>query len=189
MSNGIFEFVLAAIKDPRSVSTPFPTLKFLAQSLIKHSTLTENQNVLELGCGSGAITKHILECGPHKSYMGVELSGDLINYLQKTYPTSTFIKASADNLDGYLEDESIDIIISSLPWTMFSEAVQEAIIKEIIRVLKPGGHFVTFLCLHALPLSSASRAQRLFKTHFSSFEFCESISRNIPPANVYKAVK
>ena len=189
MSNGIFQFVLAAIKDPRSVSTPFPTLKFLAQSLIKHSTLSQEHKVLELGCGSGAITKHILESGPHASYLGVEISSDLISYLQKAYPDNTFIKASADNLEGYVEDESIDVIISSLPWTMFSEAVQEAIIKEITRVLKPGGSFVTFLCLHALPLPSASRAQKLFKKHFSSFEYCESISRNIPPANVYKAVK
>ena len=181
MSNGFLEFIMAAVKNPRSVSTPFPTLKFLAQALIKHSKLSSEHSVLELGCGTGAITKHILESGPLKSYMGVEISSDMISYLQNTFPDNTFIKASADNLEGYVADDSIDIVISSLPWTMFSEPVQEAIIKEIIRVLKPGGHFATFICLHALPLPSATRVQKLYTQHFSQFDYGETISRNLLP--------
>ena len=121
--------------------------------------------------------------------MGVELNSDLVQFLQQTYPDAPFIKASADNLENYVEDESVDIVISSLPWTMFSGAVQEAIIKEIMRVLKPGGHFTTFLCLHALAYPSAPRAKKYFKEHFSQFELSETISRNIPPANVYHAIK
>jgi phospholipid N-methyltransferase len=189
MSNGLFEFIRAAVKDPRKVSTPFPTLKFLAQALIKHSTLSQDHNIVELGCGTGAITKHILDAGPYDSYVGVEISSSMIDFLQRSYPDNTFIKASADNLDGYIESNSVDVVISSLPWTMFSGVVQEAIIEEIMRILKPGGHFVTFICLHALPLPGAARAQKLFKSHFSQFEYCESITRNLPPANIYRGIK
>ena len=77
--SGFKEFVKAALRDPKNVSTIFPSLKFLAQSLIKHAGMAEGHHVLELGCGSGAITRHILsQRSELASYVGVEIDEDLV---------------------------------------------------------------------------------------------------------------
>lgn len=189
MNNGILEFIKAAVKDPRAVSTVFPTMRFLAQALVDNSGLNSNQKVVELGCGTGAITKHILNsCNP-ESYTGFELSTDLVSYLNMKYPESKFYAQSASDLSGYIPDASVDVVIASLPWTIFPKSLQEEIAKEILRILKPGGKLTTFLCIHALAYPGAKRVQKLFRKHFSEFEYCESISRNIPPANVYLGIK
>lgn len=189
-TSGFKEFVKAALKDPKSVSTIFPTMRFLAQSLIHHSGMGPGHHVLELGSGSGAITRFILEDREQLgSYTGVEIDNNLIQFLQKQYPGERFLAASADDLSAHIPSGSIDVVISSLPWTMFPKELQEAIVQEILRVLKPGGRFTTFLCLHALTYPSAPRAKKYFAKYFTGFEKKETITRNIPPANVYLGSK
>lgn len=189
-SNGFKEFIKAAFRDPKNVSTIFPSLRFLARSLIKHSDMAPGHHVLELGSGSGAITRHIMkERASLASYTGVELDKDLVQYLQHTFPGERFLNISADNLKGAIPDNSIDTVICSLPWTLFAGELQESITQEIIRVLKPGGKFTTFLCLHSLTYPGAPRAKKIFKQHFAGFEKRETIAANIPPANVYMGLK
>ncbi len=176
----------AALRDPKNVSTIFPSLKYLALSLIEQSGMKEGHNVLELGCGSGAITKHILaKQDSLAAYVGVEIDKQLVQFLRTSYPGTQFLDASADDLKASVADASIDTVICSLPWTLFPQELQESIIKEILRVLKPGGQFTTFLCLHSLTYPGAPRIKKLFSQHFSKFEKRVTITRNIPPANVY----
>lgn len=189
-TNGFKEFLKAAFRDPKNVSTIFPSLKYLAQSLVRHADIKPGQHVLELGCGSGAITRYILA---HRdkmaSYTGVEIDSDLVGFLDRTYPNENFLVASAADLSSSIADESMDAVICSLPWTLFPRELQEAITQEIMRVLKPGGKFTTFLCIHSLTYPGAPRAKRIFKEHFAGFTKMEAIARNIPPANVYLGVK
>lgn len=189
-ANGFKEFVKAALRDPKNVSTIFPSLKFLAQALIRHADMAPGQDVLELGCGSGAITRHILnQRSQLASYTGVELDTSLVDFLRLSFPEELFLNISADDLSGHIKDESMDRVICSLPWTLFPSQLQESIVKEMFRVLRPGGKFTTFLCIHSLAYPGAPRARRIFKQHFTGFEKRETIARNIPPANVYLGTK
>lgn len=188
--DGFKVFLKAAFKDPMNVSTIFPSLKPLGQSLIKHSGMKKGHRVLELGCGSGAVTRCIMERRKDlKSYVGVEIDKNLVNFLKSQYPKETFINASARDLKNLIKDESIDSLICTLPWTLLPKDLQENILKEILRVLKPGMKFSTFLCLHALAYPGAQRVKKLFKKYPSEFKKKETITLNIPPANVYTGVK
>ncbi len=185
-SNGFKEFLKAALRDPKKVSTIFPTLRFLAQSLIENAEMKTGDHVLELGCGTGAITREILDHNSQPgSYLGVEIDGELVKYLQQNFNDQKFIQASADDLKDSITDGSIDVVICSIPWTMLPQETQEAITQEILRVLKPGGRFTTFICVHALSYPGATRVKKIFKSHFTSFKKKDTIARNIPPANVY----
>ena len=178
------------MKDPMNVSTIFPSMRSLARSLIEHSGMQAEHHVLELGCGSGAVTRYILKHRNElQSYTGVEVDKSLADFLKAQYPREQFLNLSAHNLKEFIEDGSIDSVISTLPWTLFKKKLQENILQEIIRVLKPGGKFTTFLCLHALAYPGASRAKKLFHQYFSEFRKMETITRNIPPANVYMGLK
>ena len=123
------------------------------------------------------------------SYTGVEINKKLVHFLKSRYPNEIFINQSAQSLKGIIKDESIDSVICTLPWTLFPMELQEDILNEIIRVLKPGMGFSTFLCLHALAYPGASRIKKLFKREFSEFKKKETITVNIPPANVYQGIK
>ena len=113
--------------------------------------LQPDECAVEVGCGSGAITRHIMtDRASLASYTGVEIDADLVEYLKRTFPKGKFIATSADDLTAHIPDGSIDTVICSLPWTLFAGDLQESITREIIRVLKPGGKFTTFLCLHSL---------------------------------------
>lgn len=183
---GFAEFVKAAIRNPKNVSTIFPSLKYLAQDLIVRAEIQEGDTVVELGCGSGAITRHLLSGQyPLGSYLGIEIDTELVTYLKQSFPEHKFVCASADNIKEHIADNSVDVVISSLPWTLFPPALQEAITNEIYRILKPGGRFSTFLCLHSLTYPGAARAKKLFKIKFNNFQKKNCIARNIPPANVY----
>lgn len=187
-ASGFKEFVKAALKDPINVSTIFPTMKFLGRAMITHSGMKPNHKVLELGCGTGAITQHILN-EKYNSYVGVEIDENLVSYLKKKFPGVDFLCASADDLKAQIPDESIDTVICSLPWTLFNKELQESIVQEIVRVLKPGGQFTTFLCVHALTYPGAPRAKKFFREYFTGFEKKQTITRNLPPANVYTGAK
>lgn len=191
LNNASFrELFKAALKDPMNVSTIFPSMQFLANALIHHSGMAPGHKVLELGCGSGAVTQHILKRREQlASYTGVELDQGLVEFLRNQYPNTTFLNESAADLSQHFADNSVDTIVSTLPWTLFSSELQEQTLKEIIRILKPGGKFTTFLCLHSLTYPGAPRAKSYFKRHFSSFEKKQTIALNIPPANVYMGCK
>lgn len=124
-----------------------------------------------------------------EEYTGVEIDKDLVEYLRHTFPGERFLDISADHLHDHIPDASMDSVICSLPWTLFAGDLQEAITKEIYRVLKPGGRFTTFLCIHSLTYPGAPRAKKIFSHNFANFEKKESIARNIPPANVYLGIK
>lgn len=156
--------------------------------MITHSGMKPNHKVLELGCGTGAITQHILN-EKYNSYVGVEIDENLVSYLKKKFPGVDFLCASADDLKAQIPDESIDTVICSLPWTLFNKELQESIVQEIVRVLKPGGQFTTFLCVHALTYPGAPRAKKFFREYFTGFEKKQTITRNLPPANVYTGAK
>ena len=187
---GFKVFFKAALKDPMNVSTIFPSMKPLGQSLIKYSGMKPGHKVLELGCGSGAVTRCIMKHRKKlKSYVGVEIDKNLVKFLKSQYPKEIFLNTSAQDLGKNIKSESIDSVICTLPWTLFSRDLQENILKEILRVLKPNMKFSTFLCVHALAYPGAPRVKKLFKKHFSEFKKAETITLNIPPANVYMGVK
>lgn len=185
---GFRQFLWAAIKNPKSVSTLFPTMSYLSQALVSEAEITSETTVLELGSGSGAITSHILNKKP-KHLIGIELDASLVAFLKKHFSPGEFHQASASDLSQCVEDQSVDVVISSLPWTLFNQKTQEAITKEILRVLRPGGRFVSFICLHSLAYPGANRAKRLFAVEFHQFDKKQRVLRNMPPAQIYVATK
>ncbi len=55
----------------------------------------------------------------------------------------------------------------------------------IMRVLRPGGVFVTFAYLQGLMLPAAGMLRRRLKSEFSRVETTKIVWRNVPPAFAY----
>lgn len=89
--------------------------------------------VLDLGCGPGEYTSKMAKYA--KKVFGVDSAERMIEYAKKNYPEINFIKSNAESTP--IEDKSVDVVFS---FGLFEYVEsKEKLMKEISRVLKPGG--------------------------------------------------
>jgi len=183
------EFFKAALRNPLEVSTIFPTSKYLAETLLSNGDFLHAQHVIELGAGTGAITKHLQKKISAFSYLGIELDHQMIQYLRRNFPSLRFEAGLAENMSNWAEPATVDLIVSSLPWTVFSDETQEKTIAAILSTLRPGGVFLTYICANALLYPQAKSFVNRLKNGFATVERRPLEWLNIPPAFVYKSSK
>ena len=84
---------------------------------------------------------------------------------------------------------SIDVIISGLPWASFPTELQNEVLGTIFNSLAPGGVFTTFAYLQGFLMKGAHRFRALLKDKFDQVETSKTVWRNFPPAFVYRCRK
>jgi len=111
------------------------TLTKIKQQIADH-THPGNQ-VLDLGCGTGTLAKMCIERGAHVT--GVGVNSGMLAVAKRNSPTANYLNISLSNLDEHLEDESFDIILSTLAFSELTRAERVHVMKQIKRILKNDG--------------------------------------------------
>ena len=144
----------------------------------------------ELGPGSGAITREILQAKPDGAkFFAVELDPKMCALLERRFPGLQVFNASAAELSRLRSETGapeLDAVISGLPWAFFPEEVQRSILGAVLRNLNGGGYFTTFAYLHGLVIPSGVRFRRMLEEHFCEVTLSRIVWRNIPPAVIYR---
>jgi len=98
---------------------------------------------LDVGCGTGSLTKLILETSLPKEIVGIDFSSEFISYAQHviTNPNVRFQVGLAQELE--LETNSVDAVVSGIMLNFVPEP--ETAIAEMLRVTKPGGNIGIYL--------------------------------------------
>jgi ubiquinone/menaquinone biosynthesis C-methylase UbiE len=127
-------------------------------------------NLLEIGCGVGrgldVLAQHCMQ------YTGIDKNTALLETLRKAYPNLNFIEGHIPPLHG-LADNSFNTVVSF----QVIEHIQDddLFIKEIYRVLKPGGKLILTTPNRKLSLTrnpwhireyTATSLQQLISKHF-----------------------
>ena len=96
--------------------------------------------VLDVGCGTGYFTRLLAEAvAPGGTALGIDPSPEVIARARRStrLPDCTFSKGIAEALDA--EDQSYDVVVCSLMIHHLPETLRPQAIREMHRVLRPGG--------------------------------------------------
>lgn len=108
--------------------------------MTNHGHAFTDKDVLDLGCGSGILTKKIKNLGA-RSVTGLDLSDELIQIAKKENPDLNFKQGSV--LQTPFADSSFDQIVSALVMHYISDV--GVFFRECFRLLNPRGQmFFTF---------------------------------------------
>lgn len=179
------QFLKAAIKEPFQISTLFQTAPATVNRLLSPLKADHHCSVLELGVGAGAVTKRAHKVMKSKDqYLGFEINSDLFNYVSGEYKDFQFVCASAESISDYTKNRKFDLIVSTLPWSLFDDYMRKNILNEISKHLEKGGYFKTYMVCNAILTPSGRRFRQQLEERF------EVTSRwvflNAPPAKVFE---
>lgn len=176
----------AAARRPMQVATIFPTSRALAERLLATIDFSRVGRLVELGPGTGAITRVLLERLPPERYLGVEIDPGLVLHLREHHPDASFIEGSALELGRLVEPRSVDVVVSSLPWSVLPRGEQQRGLAGVREALRPGGAFLTYVCLNAMAYPSTHTLLALLKERFARVTREGLEWRNVPPAIVLR---
>lgn len=182
------EFLQAFIKNPLKVGAITPSSPELAREMLKGIEPDENNIVLELGVGTGAITKFIEEIVPdEKSYLGVEIDRKLVNSLNVKFPDMKILRGNACELEKLHKKSNlgkVSYIISCLPFVSIPNEVGEKILSEIEKFMQRGCMFRTFQYAHGFYMPSAIKLREFMRRRYGKSHKSPLIVKNVPPAYV-----
>jgi phosphatidylethanolamine/phosphatidyl-N-methylethanolamine N-methyltransferase len=183
-------FLKAFLRKPITVGAPCPSSPALARAMLHDCDLKNAQTVVELGPGTGAFTRLILDrIGSRTLFLALELDAACVKRLREELDGLEVHLDSAEHLENYLRQHGgrhADYIISGLPWSNMRRQIQDRILEVVVNSLAPKGVFTTFAYVHAAWLPTALRFRKRLKEHFSSVKTSRIVWRNLPPAYVYR---
>lgn len=175
------KFFKGWIDRPRAVGSIVPTSSFTARRMASVIDIRSGRPVLELGPGTGVITKAILTTGiaPEKLTC-VEFSPEFVGHLRANYPGVNIIQGDAFNLDETLSDKRdtiFDSIISGVPLLNFPVHQRVAYVEDLLGRLPAGRPVVQLTYGPKSPVPPG-----LGNYTVEHFDF---ILRNIPPTQLW----
>jgi phospholipid N-methyltransferase len=164
-----------------SIASFVPSSRFLARSTCKGIDFDRARCIVELGAGTGPITKELVaRVRPHTRLMVVELDPDFCKRLRSKFPGADIVEGDACQLDKLLADRGIrqvDHVVSGLPLPSFPPRLRDGVLGSASRCLAPNG---TFRQLSVMPWVYRG----LYRGYFEDVRF-KLVPLNFPPAGVY----
>ena len=115
-------------KNIKSTGAFTETSKYVAREITRYISIEHPQVIVEFGAGNGNVTKAILyKMHPKSILLSFEINADFCNNIKNHLIDNrlTIINDSAENFDQYLLNRYADVIISTLPFTIFPQKVSE----------------------------------------------------------------
>ncbi len=102
----------------------------------------ENPRVLEVGCGTGLMTRHLLERYPHGEFLITDLAPEMVAFCRARHEGENGRPVRFRTMDGEAPDCTgpFDLIVLSMTLQWFSDPREG--LRTLKGLLKPGGHIL-----------------------------------------------
>jgi phosphatidylethanolamine/phosphatidyl-N-methylethanolamine N-methyltransferase len=169
------------IDKPKAVGAIIPTSSVAARRMASVIDPESGNLVLELGPGTGAITRAILERGVKpENLVSVEYSRDFVERLTADFPGVNFVHGSAFDLETVIapwKGRAFDSVVSAIPMLNFPIDQRVDLMNRLLELI-PVGRPVVQITYGPLAPVPAGRGTY-------SLERFDFIMRNIPPAHLW----
>ncbi len=184
--NENIQFLQAFLKNPLNVGAIAPSSPELAQKMMQNIRPNKDAIILELGVGTGAITKFLQEIVPNKeSYLGIELDKDLVKSLKKKFPDLKIIQGNACEVFSLHQKTNlgkVGYIISCLPFVSLPNEIGDTILREIDKFMAEGCLFRTIQYAHGYYMPSAIKLREYMEKRYGKAKKSQLVIKNFPPA-------
>lgn len=162
----LHRFVVA----PRRTGAVAPSSRHLARALATTAFRGEPRTVVEIGAGSGAVTRELARLAAQRgaTLVAVEVEGALARRI----PGGSAVQADA----RLLPVRRADVVVSGIPFASLRREEGHAILREAARVAP---RIVLF--------QYTTRRLDLIEAHFPRLQTVAKVRRNLPPALVVEA--
>lgn len=180
------QFLQAFLKNPGKVGSITPSSDELALEMLSGVKPSQNNIILELGCGTGAITRHIQKILPDQnSYLGVELDQNLVMGLNQEFSDLQFVCGDARNARNIHRESGlgrVGYVICGLPFVLMPAEIGEAIWTEVDGFMDEGCMFRTFQYAHGYYMPTALKLREHMRTRYGFSKRSKLVVKNVPPA-------
>jgi phosphatidylethanolamine/phosphatidyl-N-methylethanolamine N-methyltransferase len=175
------KFFKGWIDKPKAVGSIVPTSSIAARRMASVVNPRSGLPVLEVGPGTGVVTRAILALGvkPENLYL-VEYSADFVDHLKELFPGVNVIQGDAFDLDrtlGELSGTVFDSVVSGVPLLNFPVAQRIRYVESLLDRI-PAGRPIMQLTYG--PLSPVPPGRGSYKVEHYDF-----VLRNIPPTQLW----
>lgn len=164
---------------PLHIGAIMPSSRYLARAVARQIDLNSSLPVIELGGGTGSVTRALLETGLRPSRLiVVEYDRHLCALLRRRFPQLRIVHGDAGRLTQLLAPLGIHAassVVSSLPLRTLPKPVRDRIVRESLQLLGSSGRFVQYTYGPGSPLAGFDICGRV----------ADRIWLNLPPAAVW----
>jgi len=141
-------FLRRWLANPLRVGAVLPSSRALARLVGKNVVRSRDETVLELGAGTGTISRGLVEAGlPESQLILVELDPDMVAYLRRRFPDATVIEGDATRPQELIPAHlvgRIDTVISGIPALQFPLEKQRGYMDQCFAVCQPEGYVLQY---------------------------------------------
>lgn len=178
-------FLLRALRNPRQLGAVAPSSRHLGALLAKHAAVDNESPIVELGGGSGSLTRALIKAGidPARIYV-IELDPELANYLKGAMPDVNVIQGNATDLEHILPSHiigKVHRIVSGIPMINVPQLIQKQILESCFKIMVSEGAFLQY--------TYSPRSSIDVKIYQLNKKRLGTVFLNFPPATVWQYTK
>ncbi|MCD9476479.1 methyltransferase [Photobacterium phosphoreum] len=168
--------IIEFLRNPKNTGSIISSSQFLVQEMISH--ISPEGTVIELGAGSGVITRKLATVQSVDTIYAYE--NNSIFYKSLTKINKTICVSDLFTMKERHQHQKVKTIISSIPFVNFSTDTKTKALHDISAVLDHGGKLIQYTYLNRCPFGAENlHNNKLILTKI------KKVWLNIPPATVF----
>jgi phosphatidylethanolamine/phosphatidyl-N-methylethanolamine N-methyltransferase len=179
------QFLREFLARPLKVASPVPSGRTLARKIAEQIDPEPGGLVVELGPGTGAVTRAIRERGiPDCDLIAIESEPRFVALLRAQIPELRIVEGDAFRFRDILGDRARDLrsIVCGLPVVGRPAGLRHKLLGDAMSTLRPGAPFIQFSYSIGppLPVGDTAKAKRV-----------TTVWQNVPPMHiwVYRSIR